>query len=203
MAIQKTEKIWHNGKLINWDDARLHVMSHVVNYGSSVFEGVRCYSLPAGPAIFRANEHIQRLLVKSPPGLGKTREAIGCAVTYQAEQEEKGPRDLLVEIVDGDDQELAAVRQPEEKVVVARLLEETAKTPGFSRGFVVRCETLRARGCALFGALSAFRLPADKRWLDDFGNRRGRPVHTTEGWYSGRCGMLQWSTLFSAWHRTH
>ena len=62
MAIQKTEKIWHNGKLIPWDDAQLHVMSHVVNYGSSVFEGVRCYSLPKGPAIFRANEHMQRLL---------------------------------------------------------------------------------------------------------------------------------------------
>jgi branched-chain amino acid aminotransferase len=62
MAIQKTERIWHNGKFIPWDDANLHVMSHVVNYGSSVFEGVRCYDLPSGPAIFRANEHIQRLL---------------------------------------------------------------------------------------------------------------------------------------------
>jgi branched-chain amino acid aminotransferase len=62
MGIQKTEKIWHNGKLIPWDDAQLHVMSHVVNYGSSVFEGVRCYSLPSGPAIFRAPEHAQRLL---------------------------------------------------------------------------------------------------------------------------------------------
>ena len=62
MAIQKTEKIWHNGKLIAWDDARIHVMSHVVHYGSSVFEGVRCYSLPGGPAIFRAQEHAQRLL---------------------------------------------------------------------------------------------------------------------------------------------
>jgi branched-chain amino acid aminotransferase len=62
MAIQKTEKIWHNGKLIAWDDARIHVMSHVVHYGSSVFEGVRCYSLPSGPAIFRAQEHAQRLL---------------------------------------------------------------------------------------------------------------------------------------------
>ena len=62
MAIQKTEKIWHNGKLVPWDDAQLHVMSHVVNYGSSVFEGVRCYSLPKGPAIFRATEHMQRLL---------------------------------------------------------------------------------------------------------------------------------------------
>jgi len=62
MAIQKSEKIWHNGKLIPWDDAQIHVMSHVVNYGSSVFEGVRCYALPSGPAIFRASEHVQRLL---------------------------------------------------------------------------------------------------------------------------------------------
>ena len=62
MALQKTEKIWHNGKLIRWDDANIHVMSHVVHYGSSVFEGVRCYELPSGPAIFRAKEHMQRLL---------------------------------------------------------------------------------------------------------------------------------------------
>ncbi len=62
MAIQKTDKIWHNGKLINWDDATIHVMSHVVHYGSSVFEGIRCYDLPSGPAIFRATEHIQRLV---------------------------------------------------------------------------------------------------------------------------------------------
>ena len=62
MAIEKTEVIWHNGKLIPWDKATLHVMSHVVNYGSSVFEGIRCYSLPGGPAIFRAQEHTQRLL---------------------------------------------------------------------------------------------------------------------------------------------
>jgi len=62
MAIQKTEKIWHNGKLVAWDDAQIHVMSHVVHYGSAVFEGVRCYQLPSGPAIFRAPEHMQRLL---------------------------------------------------------------------------------------------------------------------------------------------
>jgi branched-chain amino acid aminotransferase len=62
MTIEKTEKIWHNGKFIAWDDATLHVMSHVVNYGSSVFEGIRCYALPTGAAIFRAPEHMQRLL---------------------------------------------------------------------------------------------------------------------------------------------
>ncbi|MDR3764874.1 MAG: branched-chain amino acid transaminase [Acidobacteriota bacterium] len=62
MPVQPTANIWHNGKLIPWNDATIHVMSHVVNYGSSVFEGVRCYELPSGPAIFRAQEHMQRLL---------------------------------------------------------------------------------------------------------------------------------------------
>jgi branched-chain amino acid aminotransferase len=62
MPIEATEKIWHNGKLIPWNDAKLHVMSHVVNYGSSVFEGIRCYAHPDGPAIFRLREHMQRLL---------------------------------------------------------------------------------------------------------------------------------------------
>ncbi len=62
MAVKKTDKIWHNGKFINWEDATLHVMAHVVHYGSSVFEGVRCYSQPKGPAIFRAQEHMQRLI---------------------------------------------------------------------------------------------------------------------------------------------
>ncbi len=62
MAIQKTDRIWHNGRLIPWDDATVHVMSHVIHYGSSVFEGIRCYAPPSGPAIFRAPEHMQRLL---------------------------------------------------------------------------------------------------------------------------------------------
>src|ERR1044071_9740223 len=62
MAIQATEKIWHNGKMILWDDARIHIMSHVVNYGSSVFEGIRCYAQREGPVIFRLQEHMQRLL---------------------------------------------------------------------------------------------------------------------------------------------
>ncbi len=61
MAVMKSEKIWHNGRFIPWDEARIHVMSHVVNYGSAVFEGVRCYAMPAGPAIFRLKEHVERL----------------------------------------------------------------------------------------------------------------------------------------------
>src|SRR6516225_9568316 len=62
MAIKASEQIWYNGKLIPWNEANLHVMSHVVNYGSSVFEGIRCYQTEKGPAVFRLREHIQRLL---------------------------------------------------------------------------------------------------------------------------------------------
>ncbi len=62
MPIQKTSNIWHNGNLIPWEDATIHVMSHVVHYGSSVFEGIRCYAQPQGSAVFRLPEHMQRLL---------------------------------------------------------------------------------------------------------------------------------------------
>lgn len=57
-----TEKIWHNGRFIAWDDAKIHVLSHVVSYASSVFEGVRCYETKHGPALFRAQDHARRLL---------------------------------------------------------------------------------------------------------------------------------------------
>jgi branched-chain amino acid aminotransferase len=55
-------EVWHNGEFIAWDDARIHVMSHVVHYGSSVFEGIRCYTTKRGSAVFRLAEHMQRLL---------------------------------------------------------------------------------------------------------------------------------------------
>jgi branched-chain amino acid aminotransferase len=57
-----TEKIWHNGRFIPWADAKIHVLAHVVNYGSCVFEGIRCYSTPRGPAVFRLGEHVRRLV---------------------------------------------------------------------------------------------------------------------------------------------
>ncbi len=60
--LQATDTIWHNGQLIPWDEAKIHVLAHVVSYGSSVFEGVRCYETVNGPAIFRAPEHSRRLL---------------------------------------------------------------------------------------------------------------------------------------------
>jgi branched-chain amino acid aminotransferase len=62
MPIQATNHIWHNGELIPWEKAQIHVMSHVVHYGSSVFEGIRCYQQPNGAGVFRLPEHMQRLL---------------------------------------------------------------------------------------------------------------------------------------------
>jgi branched-chain amino acid aminotransferase len=56
-----TTVIWRDGQLVAWEDATIHVMSHVVHYGSSVFEGIRCYDTPSGPAIFRLREHLRRL----------------------------------------------------------------------------------------------------------------------------------------------
>jgi len=62
MAKNSAMKIWRDGQLVNWDDANIHILSHVVHYGSSVFEGVRAYETPSGGAIFRAREHMRRLL---------------------------------------------------------------------------------------------------------------------------------------------
>ena len=54
--------VWHNGEFIKWNDARVHVMSHVLHYGSSIFEGIRCYATKNGPAVFRLPEHMKRFL---------------------------------------------------------------------------------------------------------------------------------------------
>ena len=62
MATQTGAMIWHNGELLAWDDANIHVMSHVVHYGSSLFEGIRCYQTESGPAIFRLGDHVKRFL---------------------------------------------------------------------------------------------------------------------------------------------
>src|SRR3954469_18640985 len=57
----RTTKIWRDGQFVAWDDATIHVMSHAVHYASSVFEGIRCYETPGGPAVFRVAEHMRRL----------------------------------------------------------------------------------------------------------------------------------------------
>ena len=57
------EKIWFNGKIVPWAEANVHVMSHALHYGSSVFEGIRSYETPKGPAIFRLGEHTKRFFI--------------------------------------------------------------------------------------------------------------------------------------------
>jgi branched-chain amino acid aminotransferase len=61
MPFQKVDKIWMNGELVSWDDAKIHILSHVIHYGSGIFEGARCYNTPKGPAIFRLKEHTDRM----------------------------------------------------------------------------------------------------------------------------------------------
>ena len=60
--MEKTEFIWLNGKLVKWADAKVHVLSHALNYGTGVFEGIRVYQTPKGPAIFRLKDHARRLV---------------------------------------------------------------------------------------------------------------------------------------------
>jgi branched-chain amino acid aminotransferase len=61
MPITPSEKIWMDGKLVDWDDARIHVLTHTLHYGNGVFEGIRAYETDTGPGIFRLKEHIERL----------------------------------------------------------------------------------------------------------------------------------------------
>src|SRR2546428_3536029 len=61
MAFVKAEKIWMNGRLVPWEQATVHVLSHVIHYGSCIFEGIRCYKTQRGPAVFRLRDHTDRL----------------------------------------------------------------------------------------------------------------------------------------------
>ena len=59
--MQESEKIWQNGQLVDWADARVHVLTHALHYGTSVFEGIRAYKTERGPAVFRLDDHLARL----------------------------------------------------------------------------------------------------------------------------------------------
>ena len=85
--LKPTEKIWHNGRFIAWDDAKIHVLSHVTSYGSSVFEGIRCYATSTGPAIFRVRDHIRRLLDSA--------KLYRLEVKYEADQQAEAMAELV------------------------------------------------------------------------------------------------------------
>jgi branched-chain amino acid aminotransferase len=62
VPIQESEVIWFDGKLVPWDEAKVHVLAHAMHYGSSVFEGIRCYETESGAAVFRLNAHLRRMV---------------------------------------------------------------------------------------------------------------------------------------------
>lgn len=81
----KADKIWMDGDLVKWEDAKIHALSHVIHYGSGVFEGIRCYDSKKGPAIFRLDDHINRLfdsakIFKMEPSF--TKEEIKKAIVH-------------------------------------------------------------------------------------------------------------------------
>ena len=96
MSLKKTEKIWHNGKLIRWDDANIHVLSHVVSYGSSVFEGIRCYETKQGPATFRVQDHMQRLVNSGHIYRMENPYSARPALRRRARSRARQPHDLLL-----------------------------------------------------------------------------------------------------------
>ena len=59
--MEKADKIWTDGEIVPWDDAKVHLISNTLHYGFGVFEGIRCYKTDAGPAVFRLKEHLVRL----------------------------------------------------------------------------------------------------------------------------------------------
>jgi branched-chain amino acid aminotransferase len=87
MPVNKVDKIWMNGRLINWDDAKIHVMSHVVHYGSSWFEGIRCYNTQKGSAIFRLDAHLRRLLDSA--------KIYRCDIQYTQQQIEEAIKETI------------------------------------------------------------------------------------------------------------
>jgi branched-chain amino acid aminotransferase len=63
VSVEKTERVWHNGRLIAWDDANVHILTHTLHYGLGVFEGIRCYRSDSGAGnVFRLKEHVERLV---------------------------------------------------------------------------------------------------------------------------------------------
>lgn len=61
MPIEPVEKVWMNGRLVDWQNATVHVLTHALHYGTGVFEGIRCYETAKGPAVFRLREHLERM----------------------------------------------------------------------------------------------------------------------------------------------
>ncbi|MDI6799553.1 MAG: branched-chain amino acid transaminase [Actinomycetota bacterium] len=87
MPIPEVEKIWMNGKLVDWKDAKVHVLTHALHYGSGVFEGIRAYETPKGAAVFRLTEHIERLF--------RSAKIYRMEIPYSVEELVKAVKDII------------------------------------------------------------------------------------------------------------
>jgi branched-chain amino acid aminotransferase len=85
--MRETEKIWMNGELVDWADARIHVGAHGLHYGTGVFEGIRCYETARGPAVFRLEEHLRRL--------GNSAQLLYMELPYSVDELRAATHDLL------------------------------------------------------------------------------------------------------------
>lgn len=85
--MEKTDFIWFNGKLVNWEDAKIHVLVHALHYGSAVFEGIRFYKTEKGPAVFRLREHMARLV--------KSAKVLDMKLPFSQEQLEKATLETI------------------------------------------------------------------------------------------------------------
>ena len=87
MPITPTPKIWMNGSLVDWDDAKIHVLTHTLHYGTGVFEGIRAYETADGPAVFRLTDHIVRLF--------NSAKIIGMEIPYTVEELVQATKDTV------------------------------------------------------------------------------------------------------------
>ena len=87
MPITTTPKIWMNGKLVDWDKAQVHVLTHTLHYGTGVFEGIRAYETDKGPAVFRLTEHMQRLI--------NSAKILGMPMPYSLDELVQGVKDTV------------------------------------------------------------------------------------------------------------
>jgi len=87
MAMQTVDYIWMNGKTVRWKDAKVHILTHALHYGTGVFEGIRCYATDKGPAVFRLKDHMDRLAGSA--------KAIGMQMPYSAGDLCKATRALI------------------------------------------------------------------------------------------------------------
>jgi len=87
MSFEQSKWIWLNGKLVHWEEANVHVSVHALHYGSGVFEGIRCYDTPEGPAVFRLEDHLARLYASAA--------VYGIQIPYSREQLAEAVCDLI------------------------------------------------------------------------------------------------------------